>query len=83
MVRVPLGILVVEDITSHAERRTRGWYTASLSVRSPSHLKEIVDWVEDNIESSEKHSYFKMNDDILEARFRYKRNYEWFVLRWL
>lgn len=66
------------------DSRTKGWYTASVHVDKASKLEEILDWISDNIDGSDKHTYYTWSDPVhLEVRFRHKKSFEWFVLRWL
>lgn len=72
----PLGRMVDLD------NKTKGWYTVSIPISKASQLEDILLWIDSNIDGSDKHTYFKTVDGKLEVRFRHKKSFEWFVLRW-
>jgi hypothetical protein len=79
MVRVPLGVLVVNH-----DKRTKRWHTVTLRIVSVRQMKDIIEWIESNVEAYEKHTYHDVAETggYMEFRFRYSKDYEWFVLRW-
>jgi hypothetical protein len=59
------------------------WHEAKLKVESQVKFTEIFNWLEANIQGVKKHTVWRLTDGgILEIRFRYERDYEWFILRW-
>ena len=42
-----------------------------------------MQWIQDNIQGYRKHTTWKINEHrIFEIRFRFEKDYAWFVLRW-
>jgi hypothetical protein len=40
-------------------------------------------WMQDNIQGHRKHTIWRLTDGgYFEIRFRFEKDYEWFVLRW-
>lgn len=59
------------------------WYKASIQVESPKKFEELMRWMHVNIQGHRKHTVWRLTDNgYFEIRFRYERDYEWFVLRW-
>lgn len=59
------------------------WYTASFTVRSNAQFEELMRWMQSNLPGHRKHTVWRLTgDNIFEIRFRYEKDYEWFVLRW-
>jgi hypothetical protein len=67
------------------DKRTKGWHTGTLRVSHVNQINEIIQWIESNIDACEKHTYYSVvsGGAYIEFRFRYTRDYEWFVLRWM
>ena len=95
MVCVPLGRMVENHLKVISENlqelmnlalweKAPKWHEAKLRVSSPEKFTDIIEWVESNIQGWKKHTVWRLTDGgILEIRFRYERDYNWFVLRWL
>lgn len=64
------------------DTKTKRWYTVTIHISNASKLQDILLWIDSNIDGSDKHTFYKMVDDGLEVRFRHKKSFEWFVLRW-
>ncbi len=59
------------------------WYSASFTVRSEKQFEELMIWMQNNMPGHRKHTVWRLTGDrIFEIRFRYQKDYEWFVLRW-
>lgn len=59
------------------------WYKARIRVESPAKFQELLRWMNDNLQGHTKHTVWRLTDGgYFEIRFRYERDYEWFVLRW-
>lgn len=59
------------------------WYSAKIRIESPKKFEDFLRWIETNIQGHRKHTVWRLTDGgILEIRFRYERDYEWFILRW-
>jgi len=60
-----------------------GWYKIKIKLDTDEKFREILDWISQNIQGHRKHTIWKINEHrILEIRFRYEKDYAWFVLRW-
>ena len=60
-----------------------GWYKIKIKVKSDQEFTEIRKWLEETVEGHRKHTMWKIDQHrLLEVRFRHKKDYEWFVLRW-
>jgi hypothetical protein len=43
----------------------------------------LMIWIDKNIEAHRKHTIWSLTrNNMFTIRFRYERDYEWFVLRW-
>ncbi|NDB84163.1 MAG: hypothetical protein EB127_15805 [Alphaproteobacteria bacterium] len=59
------------------------WFTARIRVESHIKFEELLIWMNANIQGHKKHTIWRLTDGgYFEIRFRYERDYEWFVLRW-
>lgn len=80
MVRFSLGRLVAID----RDIKTIRWHTVRISVKNMTHVKEMIEYLESKVDGHEKHTYYTdTKAGYIEFRFRHKKDYEWFVLRWL
>lgn len=59
------------------------WFKASLRIESPEKFSEILKWLDDNVQGHRKHTVWRLtgNSDF-EIRFRFERDFEWFIMRW-
>jgi hypothetical protein len=61
----------------------QNWYTAVIQVESDEKFREIVKWVENNVEGHRKHTIWSVTEyRKLTIKFRHQKDYAWFVLRW-
>ena len=59
------------------------WHYAKIKVESPQKFEELMIWMQSNLQGHRKHTVWRLTDGgYFEIRFRYERDYEWFVLRW-
>jgi hypothetical protein len=59
------------------------WYEAKIQVDNPYKFEEIIEWLDKNIQGVKKHTVWRLTGGgLFEIRFRYEKDYEWFVLRW-
>ena len=59
------------------------WYKASIRVETHTKFEELLRWMGENLPGHKKHTVWRLTDGgHFEIRFRYERDYEWFVLRW-
>jgi len=92
VVCLSLGMLVeIKNITDNLYElmnlgrweKAPKWHEAKIKVESPQKFEEILKWLGDNVQGVKKHTVWRLTDGgILEIRFRYERDFEWFVLRW-
>lgn len=64
------------------ENTNPNWYTASIYRNKDKTHEGMVNWLYENTSNPERHCrwiYFKYNSEF---RFRYQREYSWFMLRW-
>lgn len=62
-----------------------GWYehVIKLDENDPrTHITEIVEWLEKNIQKIERHCMYTWNYDEFKVKFRYDRDYIMCSLRW-
>lgn len=65
-----------------------GWYeyrierVHSTSVEWVFYYQQIVDWIYDNVDGSEKHARWIIHPEHAKFRFRFERNYVQFILRY-
>ena len=64
-------------------KHTEGWYQTILKIRNSDHLEQVFDFIGSSLQGSHKHVEWRFteNNDMA-IRFRYSRDYEWFLLRW-
>jgi len=61
-----------------------GWYSASFTVKSEEQFEELMIWIGKNIPGHRKHTIWSLSGDrLFKIRFRYQKDYEWFVLTWV
>jgi hypothetical protein len=87
MVCVSLGELVVSDNQwPEFDPKVERWHKVKIKIHTPDHFNEMRNWIYDNIDGYAKHVDWRyvtiMEDIYLDCRFRYERDYEWFILRW-
>ena len=59
------------------------WYKATIRVENHDKFSDLMRWMHTNIQGHRKHTVWRLTDGgYFEIRFRYERDYEWFVLRW-
>lgn len=59
------------------------WHHAKIRVESATKFEELMRWMQDNIQGHRKHTIWRLTDGgYFEIRFRFEKDYEWFVLRW-
>lgn len=59
------------------------WYTARIKVESPEKFEELMRWMQINLQAHRKHTVWRLTgDNYFDIRFRFERDYEWFLLRW-
>ena len=59
------------------------WFKARIRVDNPTKFEELMRWMQANLQGHRKHTVWRLTDGgYFEIRFRYERDYEWFVLRW-
>ena len=44
--------------------------------------QEIIQWLYDNIDNCERHVRWILEEDSINVRFRFEKDYSWFMLRW-
>ena len=65
------------------------WYSAKFIVKSDDQFEELMMWMHSNLPGHRKHTTWRLtglahtSDRVFEIRFRYQKDYEWFVLRWV
>jgi hypothetical protein len=60
------------------------WYTAIITIKSEKQFEELMIWIDKNIEAHRKHTIWSLTrNNMFTIRFRYERDYEWFVLTWV
>jgi hypothetical protein len=61
-----------------------GWYSASFTIKSEEQFEELMIWIGTNIPGHRKHTIWSLNGNrLFTIRFRYQKDYEWFMLRWV
>jgi len=59
------------------------WYTTKIRIESPQKFQEVISWMNDNLQGHKKHTVWRLTDGgWFEIRFRFEKDFEWFVLRW-
>lgn len=59
------------------------WYKSEIRVETHTKFEELMIWMQANLPGHRKHTVWRLKDGgYFEIRFRYERDYEWFVLRW-
>ena len=63
-----------------------GWYEGTAYVSHPSELhnkyEEIIAWLYERIDKCERHTRWYARSNSIKVKFRYERDYEWFMLTW-
>jgi hypothetical protein len=68
---------------SNWENFKPNWYKAKIHVPSAEKFEELMIWMQKNLPAHRKHTLWRLTDGgTFEIRFRYERDYEWFMLRW-
>lgn len=73
------------DYTRGWENTNAGWYEVQLplTTRNKSkEAKEIIQWMYDNLDGTEKHARWIAFEDCAKFKFRYERDAIMFTLRW-
>lgn len=79
MVCVSLGKLVAID----RDIKTIKWHTVRIPVKGIVHIEEMLEYLATKVDGHNKHTYYTVSEaGYIEFRFRHKKDYEWFVLRW-
>ena len=82
MVCISLGRMVGSNIKDW-ENYKPNWYKASLNIKSEKEFADLMIWMEGNLQGHRKHTVWRLTGEMtFEIRFRYQKDYEWFVLRW-
>lgn len=71
------------DAIVEFHKSTNGWYETTIKVETSRRFEELLNWITDNLQGHHKHTIWRLteNNDFT-IRFRYSRDYEWFLLRW-
>jgi hypothetical protein len=44
--------------------------------------QEMLQWLYDNIDKCERHARWILQEDSIHVKFRFEKDYSWFMLRW-
>lgn len=71
------------DIRKGYENDHPNWYEVEISVSSSYKIVEILEWMYDNINKPYRHCRWKtdQNDEHIKVKFRFIKDYNWFLLR--
>jgi len=59
------------------------WYKTSIHIKTHYDFEELLRWINTNLDGHRKHTVWRLIDGgYFEIKFRYKRHFEWFILRW-
>ena len=67
------------------EENKPGWHTHSITlVGNIWYVRciEMINWLYDNIDKCERHTRWYARSNFIKVKFRYERDYEWFMLTW-
>lgn len=62
-----------------------GWYEIiiQLDEENPhTHRTDILEWIEEKIEMSDRHCMYTWTEEVFKIKFRYQRDYIFARLRW-
>lgn len=64
-----------------------GWYEYTIKGQFDTNSFEekymdIVKWLYESIDNCERHARWTLDLHIIHVKFRYEKDYSWFVLRW-
>ncbi len=82
MSKTDVAVFNYYDYDKGWDNTNPGWYTIILENTSPFKHSEIVTWLYDNIDGTERHTRWIRFAESSGFKFRYERDYIMFTLRW-